>query len=133
MLSKCKAWGEGYVVPVDLQELLAGSNSEDLMAAIEIQPLEAFASISAAIHEVPTFLGPSNCSNVQGLHYLASGKSKPQYNWQTCSTSATPMTATDSGSPQVWAMRHRFRGLGFPSGHMINVVSTFPPGQHGAD
>jgi hypothetical protein len=54
MLSKCKAWGEGYVVPVDLQELLAGSHSEDLMAAIEIQPLEGLASISAAIHEVPT-------------------------------------------------------------------------------
>jgi hypothetical protein len=42
------------VVPVDLQELLAGSHSEDLMAAIEIQPLEGLASISAAIHEVPT-------------------------------------------------------------------------------
>jgi len=55
MLSKCKAWGEGYVVPVDLQELLAGSHSEDLMAAIEIQPLEGLASISAAIHEVTVF------------------------------------------------------------------------------
>ncbi len=51
MLSKCRAWDQGYVVPVDLQELLAGSRSEDLMAAIEIQPLEGLASISAAIHE----------------------------------------------------------------------------------
>ncbi len=24
MLSKCRAWEQGYVVPVDLQELLAG-------------------------------------------------------------------------------------------------------------
>ena len=54
MLSKCKPWGEGYVVPVDLQELQGGSQSEDLMAAVEIQPLEGMASISAAIHEVRT-------------------------------------------------------------------------------
>lgn len=52
LLSCIRAVRRGYVVNVDYQVLRDGSRSADLVAAVDIQPSEGLACISAALYEV---------------------------------------------------------------------------------
>ena len=51
LLSAVRLASQHYVLPVDADELVEASGSADLSVALEMQPLEALACISAAAHE----------------------------------------------------------------------------------
>lgn len=43
---------QGYSLEIDYAQLKKGSQSADLVAALEMQPLEGLLCVSAAVHEV---------------------------------------------------------------------------------
>ncbi len=52
LLQQVQAFQDGYVLPLDCDAMVACCDSEDLAAALELQPTEGLACIAAAAHEV---------------------------------------------------------------------------------
>ena len=52
LLLRVRSVTGGYAIDVDYEQLRNGSKSGDLVAAVDIQPVEGLACISAALYEV---------------------------------------------------------------------------------
>ena len=52
LLSRIRSVTGGYSIDVDYEQMRDGSQSGDLVAAVDIQPVEGLACVSAALYEV---------------------------------------------------------------------------------
>lgn len=58
ILSALRPTLQGYAIHISYNELTAGTQSADLVAALDMQPLEGLTCVSAAVHEVISPISP---------------------------------------------------------------------------